>query len=249
MSMPIQPTVVLVHGAFTDASSWSRVIDRLQRAGLVVKAPANPLRSLTDDGEYVASVVSQIDGPVILVGHSYGGPVITYASSKAVNVKALVFVASFCLEQGDTTLGTVEAFPPSDLNTALQPRSYPRADKPGTELYIEPGRFHDVFAADLPAEEAAVLAVSQRPVADIALREPLAVEPGWKKLPSWFIVAGSDHAINPDSERAAAERMGATMAEIDGGSHAIALSQPDRVSQVILDAATAVRASQALLAS
>jgi hypothetical protein len=129
-----------------------------------------------------------------------------------------VFVASFCLGQGDTTLGTVEAFPPSDLSTALQPRSYPRGDNPGTELYIQPGRFHGVFAADLPAEEAAVLALSQWPVADIALGEPLAVEPGWKKLPSWFIIAGSDHAINPDSERAAVERMGATMAEIDGGS-------------------------------
>jgi pimeloyl-ACP methyl ester carboxylesterase len=230
------PTVVLVHGAFADASSWSRVIPHLAAAGVAVQAPANPLRSLTGDGEYIAGVLGQIDGPVVLVGHSYGGPVITYASAKAPNVKALVYVASFGLDMGVSTLGSVDDLPPSDLGPALQPRTYPTDEGTGTELYIAPKKFPAVFAGDLPPDEAQLLAVSQRPAADVAFGEPLGVEPGWKTIPSWFVVAGDDHAINPDAERAAAERMGATKVEIDGGSHAIALSQADRVSEVILEA-------------
>ncbi|MFJ3307418.1 alpha/beta fold hydrolase [Streptomyces sp. NPDC086549] len=230
------PTVVLVHGAFADASSWSRVVGRLSAAGVATVAAPNPLRGLTADGEYVANIAGQIEGPVLLVGHSYGGPVITYASAKADNVKGLVFVASFGVDQGVSTLGSNEGFPPAELDAALLPRTFPRDDETGTEFYIQPEHFHSVFCADLPADEAAVLAVSQRPAADAAFGEPLAVEPGWKKVPSWFIVAGADHAINPDAERAAAKRIGATVTEIDGGSHAIALSHADEVAQVVLGA-------------
>jgi pimeloyl-ACP methyl ester carboxylesterase len=237
---PATPTVVLVHGAFADASSWSRVVPRLQGAGITVLALPNPLRGLTADGEYVASAVAGIDGPVVLVGHSYGGPVITYAGSKADNVKALVFVAAFGLDEGVSALGSVEGFPPVDLSTALEPHPYPNGDKPGTEFYIQREKFAQVFAADLPAEETAVLAVSQRPATDIAFGEPLAVAPAWKKLPSWFIVAGADHAIHPDAERAAAQRLGATTVEVDGASHAVALSHPAEVAAVIQDAVTAV---------
>jgi pimeloyl-ACP methyl ester carboxylesterase len=233
-------TVVLVHGAFADASSWSRIVPRLHEAGAKVEAVPNPLRGLTYDGEYVASLVGQIDGPVLLVAHSYGGPVITYAASKATNVKGLVYIASFGLDQGVGTLESVASFPPSELGTALLPRAYPLGDETGTELYIQPEHYHSVFCADLPAQEAAVLAVSQRPGSELAFGEPLAVEPGWKTVPSWFGVAGADHAINPDSERAAAQRMGATTVEIEGGSHSIALSQPARVTEVILQALAAV---------
>ena len=234
------PTVVLVHGAFADASSWSAVMARLQKAEVTARAIVNPLRGLTADGEYVASVLAQTDDPVVLVGHSYGGPVITYASSDADNVMALVYVASFGLDEGVSTNGSVEGFPPSDLPPSLRPLSYPNDSEVGTEYYIDPELFPTVFAADLPADEAKILAYSQRPASGIGFGEPLAVTPGWKKAPSWFVVAGADRAINPDSERAAAQRMAATMSEIDGGSHAIALSQPDEVTAVIFDALHAV---------
>jgi pimeloyl-ACP methyl ester carboxylesterase len=234
---PDSVTVALVHGAFADASSWSRVVRALQAAGVPTTALVNPLRGLTADGEYVAGALSQIEGDVVLVGHSYGGPVATYASSKAANVKALVLVASFGLDEGMSALGSVESFPATQLNTALLPRTHPTGDdSTATEFYIRPEQFHSVFCADLPGDDAAVLAVSQRPGSELAFFEPLAVEPGWKKVPSWFVVAGADNAIHPDSERAAAERMGATTVEIEGGSHAIALSHPDRVCAVILDA-------------
>jgi pimeloyl-ACP methyl ester carboxylesterase len=234
------PTVVLVHGAFADASSWSRIMARLERADIPAHAIVNPLRGLTLDGEYVASFIGQIDGPVVMVGHSYGGPVMTYASSDARNVKALVYVASFGLDKGVSTNGSVEGFPPSDLPPTLRPLSYPNGGEPGTEFYIDYDQFPAVFADDLPAEEAKILAYSQRPASGIGFTEPLAVEPGWKTIPSWWAVAGADRTINPDSERAAGERMGATIVEVPGGSHCIALSQPDKVAAVIMDAVKTV---------
>jgi pimeloyl-ACP methyl ester carboxylesterase len=233
-------TVVLVHGAFADASSWAKVIERLQRAGVAAVAPSNPLRGLTADGEYIASVVSQIDGPVLMVGHSYGGPVMTYASSKADNVRGLVFVASFGIDKGMSTLGSNAEFASAELDASLLPKTFPMGDTTGTEFYIQPEHFHSVFCADLPAEQAAVMNATQRPATDTAFGEPLAVEPGWKNVPSWFVIAGSDHAINPDAERAAAQRVGATATVVEGGSHAIALSRPDEVTEVILAALRAV---------
>ncbi|MEO6085067.1 MAG: alpha/beta hydrolase [Umezawaea sp.] len=233
-------TVVLVHGAFADGSSWSPVIERLRAQGVDALAVSNPLRGLTYDGDYVASVVNQLDGPVVLVGHSYGGPVITHAGSKAENVKGLVFVASFGIDKGESALGSVSGFPEVELGTALVPRQFPTADGTDTEFTIQQDKFASVFAADLPAEFTATAAVSQRPVAQGALGEPLGVEPAWKTLPSWFAVATADNAIHPDSQRAAAKRLGSTTVEVDGGSHAIAVSRPDEVAGLIVAAVRAV---------
>ncbi|MFC9970040.1 alpha/beta fold hydrolase [Spirillospora sp. NPDC127200] len=227
------PTVVLVHGAFADASSWRPVVERLRENGTAVRAVANPLRGLTHDGDYIASLVGQIDGPVVLVGHSYGGPVITHASSAASNVAGLVFVASFGLDTGMSALSSVEGFPPAELGTALVPAAYPAGDGTATEFTIDPARFHSVFCADVSTEQAALMAASQRPVAELALTEPLAVEPGWKRLPSRFVVAGADHAIDPGAQRAAAARVGAETLEIEGASHAVALSHPEAVARAI----------------
>ncbi|MCC2310021.1 alpha/beta fold hydrolase [Cellulomonas chengniuliangii] len=230
------PTVLLVHGAFADGSSWSRVIDRLQAEGVSAQALANPLRGLTHDGEYVANAAAQVEGPVVLVGHSYGGPVVTYAGGSAPNVTALVLVASFGVDYGVSALGSVAEFPESELNTALEPRAYPGSESP--ELYIRRDRFHSVFAADLPEEETALLAATQRPVALAGLNDVLEVEPAWKTIPVWFAVATQDHTIDPNSQRAAAARLGATTVEVEG-SHAIALSQPDAVAALVLAAVRA----------
>ena len=229
------PTVVLVHGAFADGSSWSKVIELLHERGVDALAVSNPLRGLAHDGDYVASVAGQVDGPVVLVGHSYGGPVITHAATKAPNVKALVYVAAFGVDEGQSALSSVEDFPPVELNTSLVPQQFPDGEGTDTEFTIRRDAFASVFAADLPAEVTATAAVSQRPIAARALGEPLAVEPAWKSLPSWFVVATADNAIHPDSQRAAAGRLGSTAVEVDA-SHAIALSRPTEVADQILAA-------------
>jgi pimeloyl-ACP methyl ester carboxylesterase len=233
------PTVILVHGAFADASSWAGVTERLQLAGVKVQAVSNPLRGLTSDGEYVASVVKQTTGPVLLVGHSYGGPVITYAGAKADNVKGLVFVASFGVDKGMSIGDSTAAFPPSLLMTSIEPKQFPNGAQPGVELYIQSAKYAEVFAADVAPEKLPVLAASQRPAAATTLGEPLSIEPAWKKMPSWFLVTTKDNAINPDSQRAAAKRMKATVKEV-AASHAVILSQPGTVANFILDAVNAV---------
>jgi pimeloyl-ACP methyl ester carboxylesterase len=232
-------TVVLVHGAFADASSWNAVIERLQDGGVAVQAVANPLRGLTADGEYVASAVSQIEGDVVLVGHSYGGPVITYASAKAPNVKALVYVASVAFDQGMSMLEYFGGFPDSLLGGALEFRNYLAGDEAAPEGYINRDQYQAVFAADLPDDVTRVNAAAQRPAALSAFGEPLAVEPGWKKLPSWFAVATEDHAIHPDAQRASAKTIGATAVEVPG-SHSIAGSRPLEVAGLIQEAVKAV---------
>lgn len=238
------PTVVLVHGAFADSSSWTHVIKLLQKDGVSVQAVSNPLRGLTHDGDYVASAVSQIDGPVILVGHSYGGPVITHAGTKASNVKALVYVASFGVDAGVSALASTQGFPEADLGSALEQKQFPVKGGAETEIYIQKDRYPSVFAADLPADQAAALAVSQRPIAATVLGEPLGVEPAWKKLPSWFLVATQDRAINPDSQRAAAKRLGANAVEVEA-SHSVAASRPEEVAKLILEAVKAVSQASA----
>jgi pimeloyl-ACP methyl ester carboxylesterase len=229
------PTVLLVHGAFADGSSWSKVVAHLQAAGITARTVANPLRGLSADGEYVASVVAQTPGDVLLVGHSYGGPVITYAGSSAENVKGLVFVASFGLDKGVGVLESVAGFPDSELGGALQPWTYPGSDQP--EFTIQQDKYREVFAADVTDEEAAFGAVSQRPASGIGFGEPLAVEPAWKRVPSWWVLSGADNAINPEAQRAAAERVGAAVTEIPGGSHSIAVSHSREVAEVIIAAA------------
>ena len=227
-------TVLLVHGAFADGSSWNNVIARLQQEGITARAVANPLRGLTSDGEYVASVVAQTDGDVVLVGHSYGGAVATYAGSSASNVKALVFVGAFGLDQGETAQTATSGYPEPELISALRPWTFPGSDLP--ELTIDPGKYHSVFAADVPAEDAALGARTQRPVAALGLGEPLAVEPAWRRVPSWWVFGTADHAINPDYQRDTAKKIGATTVELTGGSHSIAVSRPAEVAAVIADA-------------
>jgi pimeloyl-ACP methyl ester carboxylesterase len=232
------PTVVLVHGAFADASSWNGVIERLQAKGVEVTAPANPLRGIADDSAYIASVFHETLGPVVAVGHSYGGAVITNAAAEAKNVVGLVYVAAFAPEEGEL-LGEAEAgSKDSVLMSALMPLHYPSNGGEAVEFAIKPESFHDAFAADLPAEETAVLAATQRPVAETAFSEPTG-KPAWKDRPSWAVVATGDKAAGADVVRSMAKRAGATITEVEG-SHVIMISQPEAVTDVILDAVAAV---------
>jgi pimeloyl-ACP methyl ester carboxylesterase len=235
------PTVVLVHGAFADASSWNGVIERLQAKGISVTAPANPLRGIAADSAYVAAVFGQIEGPIVAVGHSYGGAVITNAATQATNVLGLVYVAAFAPDEGET-LGAVEASSKdSVLNSALVPRQYPTADgESATEFYIDPAKAREAFAGDLSDQQAALIAATQRPVAEAAFGEPNG-PPAWKHLPSWTVLATRDKAAGTDVIRSMAERAGAKITEVDG-SHVIMVSQPEAVTNVILDAVAAVMA-------
>jgi pimeloyl-ACP methyl ester carboxylesterase len=233
------PTVVLVHGAFADGSSWNGVIERLQAQGVHVVAPANPLRGIAPDSAYVAGVFDEIPGPVVAVGHSYGGAVISNAAAQAKNVVGLVFVAAFAPEEGET-LGEAEATSKdSVLNSALVPLHYPiDGGEPAVEFAINPEEFRDAFAADLPPEQTALMAATQRPVAELAFSEPNG-PPAWKNLPSWSVVATGDKAAGADVIRSQAERAGARITEVDG-SHVIMVSQPQAVADVILEAVAAV---------
>jgi pimeloyl-ACP methyl ester carboxylesterase len=235
-----QPTVVLVHGAFADASSWNGVIQRLQQQGCTVVAPANPLRGVAADSAYIASVVSQLDGPVLLVGHSYGGAVITNAATTATGVVGLIFIAAFAPDEGER-LGDVEGgSKDSILNTALVQRQYPTGQDSETavEFAINPTRFREAFAADLPAEQTAVMAATQRPVAASAFTDASG-PPAWKTLPSWAVVATGDKAAGSDVVRSMAQRAGADIVEVEG-SHVIMVSQPQAVTNLILKAVHAL---------
>jgi pimeloyl-ACP methyl ester carboxylesterase len=233
-------TVVLVHGAFADASSWTGVIERLQASGVQVTAPANPLRGISLDSAYLASLFDQIPGPVLAVGHSYGGAVITNAATKARNVIGLVYVAAFAPDEGERLSDAESTSKDSVLNAALVPLHYPTGQGAETavEFAINPARFHDAFAADLPAEQAAIMAATQRPVAELAFSEPSGV-PAWKSLPSWTVVATGDKAAGSDVIRAMARRAGAKITEVEG-SHVVMISQPQIVTDVILSAVAVV---------
>jgi pimeloyl-ACP methyl ester carboxylesterase len=233
-------TVVLVHGAFADASSWNGVIERLQARGVQVTAPANPLRGIAIDSAYIASALSQISGPVLAVGHSYGGAVISNAATNAKNVVGLVYVAAFATDESER-LGEVEAgSKDSVLNSALAPVQYPTGQGAGTatEFAINPAKFRDAFAADLPAEQTALMAATQRPISELAFSEPSG-PPAWKNLPSWAVVASGDKAAGADVIRSMAQRAKATITEV-AGSHVIMISQPQAVADVILTAVAAV---------
>jgi pimeloyl-ACP methyl ester carboxylesterase len=235
-----KPTIVLVHGAFADGSSWNGVIERLQRQGYSVVAPANPLRGLAADSTYLASVVNQLDGPVLLAGHSYGGAVITNAATDAPNVVGLVYVAAFAPDT-DERLGDVAASSKDSLlGTAQVQRGYPTGPGGETapEFLVDPARFREVFAADLPAEQAAVLAATQRPVAAAAFSD-VCGPPAWKSLPSWAVVATADKAAGSDLVRSMAQRAGAEIVEVDA-SHVVMVSQAQAVTDLILKALQAV---------
>ena len=233
-------TVVLVHGAFADASGWNDVIERLLARGLRVIAPANPLRGISVDSAYIAGVLKNVPGPVLAVGHSYGGAVITNAATHAANVVGLVYVAAFAPNEGER-LGDAESVSKdSVLNSALVPLQYPvgQGAETAVEFAIDAAKFHDAFAADLPAEQTAVMAATQRPVAELAFSEPSGM-PAWKNLPSWTVVATGDTAAGADVIRSMAARAGATITEVEG-SHVIMMSQPQAVTDVILSAIAAV---------
>jgi pimeloyl-ACP methyl ester carboxylesterase len=223
------PTVVLVHGAFADASGFASVIGELQADGLTVRAWANPLRGLSSDAASLQSFVSAIDGPVVLVGHSYGGAVITQASPALSNVKALVYLAAFAIDEGESGAGIQENFPPSLLAANARPTAYDAPD-----VFIDYDLFRATFCADLPVGVAAVLAATQRPLAGAALAEP-ATAVGWKTIPSWFLISDHDGAIHPDLQRFMAERMKATTETIEA-SHVAFQSQPVAVAQFIRQA-------------
>jgi pimeloyl-ACP methyl ester carboxylesterase len=232
------PTVVLVHGAFADASSWNGVVELLQARGVNVTAPANPLRGIAHDSAYIAGFLKQTPGPVLAVGHSYGGAVLSNAATNAENVVGLVYVAAFAPDEGEV-LGEVTAgSKDSVLNTALVPLDYPSGADTAVEFAIDPAKFHDAFAADLPAEQTAVMAATQRPVAEAAFAEPSG-PPAWKRLPCWAVVASSDTAAGADVVHSMAERAGAAITELEG-SHVIMVSQPQAVTEVILQALSEV---------
>jgi pimeloyl-ACP methyl ester carboxylesterase len=239
-------TVVLVHGAFADSSSWDGVVERLLEAGMEVRAAPNPLRGITEDSAYVRSFVEQIEGPVLLVGHSYGGAVITNAAADAENVVGLVYVAAFAPDQGERLGEATPTSKDSVLNTALVPLKYPTGDDGETalEFAIDPAKFHDAFAADLPPERTAVMAVTQRPVAELAFSEASG-PPAWRSLPSWTVLATPDLAAGSDLVRSMAERAGATIIEAEG-SHVIMVSRPDVVVDAIKTAAEAVSRQEAV---
>jgi pimeloyl-ACP methyl ester carboxylesterase len=228
------PTVVLVHGAFADSSSWSGVIERLQAKGVAVTAVANPLRGVTADSEYLAGALEEIDGPVVVVGHSYAGAVISDAGTRAKNVVGLVFVAAFAPDEGERLGEVTPQSKDAILGTALVEHRHNGTD----ELTVDPAKFREAFAADLPAEQAAVMAATQRPIAQAGFSDA-AGGAAWKSLPSWAVVAKQDKAAGADLTRSMAERAGAKITELDG-SHVIMVSQPEAVANVIMEAVSAV---------
>lgn len=231
---PAKPAIVLVHGAFAESSSWGAVISRLERDGYRVIAAANPLRGVASDASGVAALVKSIEGPVVLVGHSYGGPVITDAANGSANVKALVYVAGFAPDTGESSLELSGKFPGSTLGEALVTVPLPEG---GEDLYIRSDKFHAQFAADVPASQVAVMAATQRPVALSALQEPSG-NAAWKTIPSYMIYGTQDRNIPPAVMQFMAERAQARRTiVVEGASHALMVSHPDRVAALIEEAA------------
>jgi pimeloyl-ACP methyl ester carboxylesterase len=231
----MKPTIVLVHGAFAESSSWNGVIDSLLGAGHPVIAAANPLRGLISDAAAVGDVVRAVEGPVVLVGHSYGGAVISNVPAEAGEIVGLVYVCAFAPEVGEDCITLSERFPGSTLGAALRP--VPRSDGT-TDLSIAQDRFNAQFCADLPAPMAARMGSTQRPVTQEALSEPSGETSLWKQLPSWFLIGAEDRNIPAALQHFMAERAGARRTvEIPGASHAVAASQPEATADLILEAA------------
>jgi pimeloyl-ACP methyl ester carboxylesterase len=232
------PTVVLVHGAFAESASWNGVIERLRARSLRAIAVANPLRSVSGDAGYVRDVLAGIDGPVVLVGHSYGGMVVTEAAAGSSAVVALVYVGAFCPETGESALTLSTRFPGSTLGQTLA--GYPLSTG-GNELRITDDAFPSQFAADVPVPTAAVMAATQRPVTEHALGEGLpSTTAAWHEIPCWFVYGDADENIPAALQRFMADRAGARgVTEITGASHALSVSRPDEVAATILEAVDA----------
>ena len=235
-----KPTVVFVHGGWADSSGWNDEITALQKLGYPVIAPANPLRGLSSDADYVRSVLQTIPGPVVLVGHSYGGAVISNAARGVSNVKALVYIAAFAPDTGESLQRLVTMNPGTHITPdALDTRPYPLpGGGTGVDLYIKAADFRDAFAADLPRRTTELMQAEQRPFSVAAFGEPSG-EPAWKTIPSWYLVATNDHAIPPATEEFMAHRAGAHIAHV-AASHVPMMSQPEATTRLILQAARSV---------
>jgi pimeloyl-ACP methyl ester carboxylesterase len=228
-----KPTVVLVHGAWADGSSWNGVVGRLQRDGYTVDVPPNPLRGVASDSAYLAGYLTTVPGPIVLVGHSYGGFVITNAAAGNTNVKALVYVDAYIPAQGDTLNGLTTQFPGSQV-TPDALNFVPSADGV-VDAYIKPERFRGILANDLSADQAAELAATQRPIASSALGDPSGA-PAWSSIPSWDVIGTADHALPAAAQEFMAKRAGASVTEINA-SHLSMISHPVSVQHVIEEAA------------
>lgn len=232
-----KPTIVLVHGAFADASSWNGVVERLQKNGYKVAAPANPLRGIPQDSTYLASFLKSVKGPIVLAGHSYGGEVISQAAVGNDNVKALVYINAIMPDVGESFSSLSAKFAPPELTKALKQVPFRNGDgTTGTDVYVQPDRLHQVFAKDLPTSQADILAATQRPIALSAFTEKL-TGAAWRNKPVYALVGRQDQAINPSLERFEAKRAHARKTvEIDS-SHVSLVSQPQAVKNLIVDAA------------
>lgn len=230
-----RPIIVLVHGAFADTSSWNGVIRILESDGYSVIAAANPLRSVQGDAQYISSIVQNIQSPVVLVGHSYGGLVISAAANGHENVKSLVYVAAFAPDMGETALGLSGKFPGSTLGPTLAP---PVALSDGSkDLYIQQDKFPEQFAADVPKKEARLMAATQRPITEAALSEPSG-EPAWKTTPAWFVYGDKDKNIPPQALGFMAQRAQSKQTVVvNGASHVVMISHPREVAEIIEKAA------------
>ena len=235
---PVKQTIVLVHGAYADSSSWNGSINALREAGHPVIAVANPLRGLESDTDYLRSVLDSIDGPIVVAGHSYGGYIMSHAAESNPDVTALVFVASFLAEPGESLADLVVKFPGAELGGAAQAVPYPTADGgTATELYIDQERYNALFAGDVDAGTAERMAVTQRPLALAAFEAP-ATRAAWTSIESWVLLAAQDLAIPAELTRFMSERANAHLVELDA-SHAVTVSQPGAVTELILEAARA----------
>jgi pimeloyl-ACP methyl ester carboxylesterase len=232
----MRPTIVLVHGAFAESASWDPVIDRLLDAGHPVTAVANPLRGVASDAACVSDHIRSIEGPIVLVAHSYGGAVITNVDAGAGEIVGLVYVNGFAPDAGENCFQLAAMFPGSMLGeTTVQP--VPRSDGT-TDLYVARDPFHDIFCADVPAPQAALMAATQRPATQEALVEPSGERPLWKSVPSWFLIGEEDHIIPAALQHYMAERARALRTiEIPGASHAVPVAHPGATAGLILDAA------------
>jgi len=230
------PTVALLHGAFADNSGWNGVIAGLTAAGIRAQGISNPLRGISDDAAYVASALGQIPGPVIAVGHSYGGAVLTNAAARPGNVVALVYVAAFAPDEGEKLIEIEAGSTDSVLNSALVPLQYPSGagDSTETEFAIDRDRFHEAFAADVPPADSALMWATQRPVSARGFTEPTGV-PAWKSLPCWAVIATGDRAAGSDVVRNMARRAGMTITEVEG-SHVAFVTKPQPVIDAIMAA-------------